>query len=107
MPEPRDAFADLEKRIRERPYFEGALPDLRAVAVRYGRCSTRQRLVEALRELTMWAEAARGHYGIEECSGPGQPSTEWDEVQDGLRSAAMFARAVLAEFSAGDTNENG
>jgi hypothetical protein len=29
MPEPRSAFADLEKRMRERPYFSGLLPDLR------------------------------------------------------------------------------
>jgi hypothetical protein len=52
-------------------------------------------LREALREITNWAEAARGHYGIEESSGPGQERTEWDEVQDGLRAAALFAREAL------------
>jgi hypothetical protein len=52
-------------------------------------------LRDALREITNWAEAARGHYGIEECSGPGQERTEWDEVQDGLRASALFAREAL------------
>jgi hypothetical protein len=54
-----------------------------------------ERLREALKEVTNWAEAARGHYGIEECSGPGQGRTEWDEVQDGLRASALFAREAL------------
>jgi hypothetical protein len=54
-----------------------------------------ERLREALKEITNWAEAARGHYGIEESSGPGQERTEWDEVQDGLRAAALFAREAL------------
>jgi hypothetical protein len=55
-----------------------------------------ERLRSALEEITKWAEAARGHYGIEECSGPGQPRTEWDEVQDGLRAAVLFAREALS-----------
>jgi len=72
----------------------------RAIAAYLSCCPSPEKLVEALRELTKWAEAARGHYGIEECSGPGQSGTEWDEVQDGLRAAAMFAREALSEFTA-------
>jgi hypothetical protein len=53
-------------------------------------------LRSALQEITKWAEAARGHYGIEECSGPGRPRTEWDEIQDGLRAAALSAREALS-----------
>jgi hypothetical protein len=52
-------------------------------------------LEEALAILTARAEDVRGHYGIEECAGPGQRATEWDEVQDGLRNAARYARGVL------------
>ncbi len=54
---------------------------------------------EALRNLCGWAEEARGHYGIEECAGPTQPATEWDEIQDGLAQAARDGRAALAPGS--------
>ena len=56
-----------------------------------------ERYEGALRELLKWAEEARGHYGIEECAGPGQPATEWDAVQDGLQKATCVARAALEE----------
>jgi hypothetical protein len=29
---------------------------------------------------------ARGHYGIEETGGPGQPATEWDEIADRMQA---------------------
>jgi hypothetical protein len=29
---------------------------------------------------------ARGHYGIEEASGPGRPATEWDEIADRMKA---------------------
>ena len=48
-------------------------------------------------KLVEWAEEARGHYGIEECSGLGQPGTEWDDIQDGLRNAAADVRGWLAD----------
>jgi hypothetical protein len=55
----------------------------------------------ALAEFVSLAEEARGHYGIEECSKPGQPETEWDEIQDGLALAAYRARAALAQLREG------
>jgi hypothetical protein len=35
---------------------------------------------EALSEAVEIMREARGHYGIEEAAGPGQPATEWDEI---------------------------
>lgn len=39
----------------------------------------------ALDEAVALMKQARGHYGIEECAGPGQPDTEWDEIQDDMQ----------------------
>jgi len=82
-------------------------------AIRASRCPSPEEslvadnamLAEALRKLCDWAEAARGHYGIEECGGPGQPRTEWDEVQDGLKDAARYARELVSEFRAAPSPE--
>lgn len=41
------------------------------------------------------ANEAQGHYGIEECAGPGQPATEWDMVQDRLAQLAREATNLL------------
>lgn len=42
-------------------------------------------LAEALIEAVALMAQARGHYGIEECAGPGQPATEWDEIQQAMK----------------------
>lgn len=55
-----------------------------------------ERVREAAASLASWAEEAGGHHGIEECAGPGQMNTEWDDVQDGLRAAAADVRAALS-----------
>lgn len=52
-------------------------------------------LRRALADLVKLAEEARGHYGIEECAGPGKPATNWDDLQDDLRAAAAAGRSVL------------
>jgi hypothetical protein len=46
MPEPREAFAELERNIRERPYLENKLPDLR--------------VWDTARRLTIQVEVVRG-----------------------------------------------
>lgn len=45
----------------------------------------RDRAVTALNEAVRIMKDARGHHGIEECSGPGQLATEWDDIQDAMR----------------------
>lgn len=80
-------------------------PDALCVACEEGICREvpvvpRQALDEALEALAglhTWAVEAGGHYGVEECAGPGQPATGWDEVQDGLQAAAERAREVLSK----------
>lgn len=49
---------------------------------------TSRDLVDALDEAVALMKAARGHYGIEECAGPGRPATEWDEIQDAMKQFA-------------------
>ena len=41
---------------------------------------------EGIEEAVAIMRDARGHYGIEECGGPGQPATEWDEIADWMQS---------------------
>jgi hypothetical protein len=55
----------------------------------------RERLREALEELAGWAAKARVHHGVEQCAGPGQSWTVWDQIQHGLEEAAEAAYAVL------------
>ena len=53
-----------------------------------------------LEEFCKAAEAARGHYGIEECAGPAQPATEWDEIQERLTALAREGRWLLESGAA-------
>lgn len=41
--------------------------------------------VSAVEEAVAIMRDARGHYGIEETGGPGQPATEWDEIADRMQ----------------------
>ena len=66
-----------------------------------------ERLREVLLDLVEVAEWARGHYGIEECAGPGQPATNWDDIQDELRRLARQGRAALASDSNTPTPNGG
>ena len=66
----RDRLRAENERLKRAPYYRACV----CVALK-----------EALDEAVRLMESARGHYGIEECAGPGQPDTEWDEIQDAMQ----------------------
>jgi hypothetical protein len=66
------------------------ISDVRSETIIYGgeewvSLADHKRLHAALDEAVRIMKDARGHYGIEETGGPGQPATEWDEIADRMQ----------------------